>query len=444
MEKIKVFGFENNKIVDLGEKSLDTVDKIELIDELSCFKIKFTDGSEGYIQSVIKTVNENGEVVTTKSEERIKLFNYLKNKKLEEEAKKNGTSVQVVAPVEGSDIVKKSEPVKVQTQEEVIEEAQKDKKVSWYKLPLGIVIGVVGAIAVGAALKSCGTPKEVAPISTSTDDKKEDKKTETSKTETPVVIKESRYTEITEENFNKTVEKFIIEAQKQGNIEITRDQAELFVILANLNHFEKTNPELLNEKLNGVSGEFLVQNAGEIIGPLVTNNYAMGKYPSFVTVAFMDETDKAIADSIFAIRDEIYEIDADYKEACKQINDDKTMTNSEKEAAFDRELAYARVDASEYFNGMYIEPFNSPSKTPYETSIGLVKTHQTDGAEFITTAIASGIFTSDPVIVQYVEEGLVKDSIVNMGKNAGTVPNIFTIVNRCQTTENTAGKTYQK
>ena len=314
-----------------------------------------------------------------------------------------------------------AEPVEIEEDEEKLEEdnklvgkhkvkeetVEKDDKKLKHALAY-IAGGVTISVIIMSCLKGCGKTEEIPTVEptaivTEVEDTNEGPSLEDLKND-------SRYTEITEEDFTKTVNDLIEEFAKH-DIEITGEDALAFVAVANITHLEHTNPELLNYVLGDepVSEEVLTK-CGHIIGQVVTLEVTDKDEQVDWTIALMDDTDRAIAQD--NIKDVI--------EGSKEIAADKELTDKEKGEKI-----------RENINENFIQP-NFDKTNGYEFANGTsTKLSQEDGADFITDAIITGTLIGDNVLKNYTYGTEVGKDLEAISYNKDVVSNIMTMIETC-------------
>lgn len=321
------------------------------------------------------------------------------------------------------------------TEEHQVEEEKKNK----FKKAIAtvIVVGIAGLAALGYA--SCNDKinpdvlKSQVSVTTSVEEEKEDTNDEPENTtdtpdntvtepeetvveEVPVektldeLYSDSRYTEVTEENLTKATNDLINEFSKHG-IEVNGQDALYFVALNNITHMSQTNPELLNQIFAEVDKETVISKAGHIIGQVVTLEITNKDEQVDWTVALIDEADKKIADH-----------DMKLIESCKEIARNEELTKDEK---------------SEQIQSMIQDKFVKPN---YDKTIGRdfedgkhSSMSQEDGADFTTDAIFTGVMMGDNELKNYVSGTETMDDLMAISGNEDVVPNLFTIIEDCNT-----------
>ena len=325
---------------------------------------------------------------------------------VKEEARQEAAKAEPVEIEENEEVVKEDDKLvgKHKIKEEKEEKDDKKLKHAIATLVGGFTIGMI----VMACLKGCGKTEEIPTVEptaivTEVEDTNEGPSLEDLKND-------SRYTEITEEDFTKTVNDLIEEFAKH-DIEITGEDASAFVAVANITHLEHTNPELLNYVLGDepVSEEVLTK-CGHIIGQVVTLEVTDKDEQVDWTIALMDETDRAIAQD--NIKDVI--------EGSKEIAADKELTDKEKGEKI-----------RENINENFIQP-NFDKTNGYEFADGTsTKLSQEDGADFITDAIITGTLIGDNVLKNYTYGTEVGKDLEAISYNKDVVSNIMTMIETC-------------
>ncbi len=325
---------------------------------------------------------------------------------VKEEARQEAAKAEPVEIEENEEVVKEDNKLvgKHKIKEEKEEKDNKKLKHAIATLAGGFTIGMI----VMACLKGCGKTEEIPTVEptaivTEVEETVEGPTLEDFKND-------SRYTEITEEDFTKRVEALINEYAEHG-IEIKGEDAVTFVAVANITHLEHTNPELLSNVLGDepVSEEVLAK-CGHIIGQIGNlENIAKDEQVDW-TIAFMDDTDREIAQD--NIKDVI--------EGSKEIAADKELTDEEKGEKI-----------RENINENFIQP-NLDKTNGYELADGSsTKLSQEDGADFITDAIITGILIGDDVLRNYTDGTKVGKDLEALSFNKDVVSNIMTIIDGC-------------
>lgn len=202
------------------------------------------------------------------------------------------------------------------------------------------------------------------------------------------MISDSVYTEITEEKLVETSVGFQ-NTLKENGIEISGQDALRFVTLANINHLQNTNPELLEQVLADVPDpQTLILSAGSVIGKIVTSEItADDKDASYWTMAIIDESDRAIANDGMALIED-----------CKEI----VAKNKAGEIGYEDATLQIKMLVEENF---VVPNFDNSVAYTIEGEDGKIyysKDTQTPGANFMTDAIITGILMGDQDLKDHV------------------------------------------
>lgn len=328
---------------------------------------------------------------------------------------------------------KKTNKKSVDTDENVVEESNKDfadeiiktkeheivnEEAKTPLLNAGIAAATVAlamtTIAVIiAACKGCGKQdldqlNNTTTIESSTDETIEDSTT------LDDLMNDSRYTEIKEDKLIQTTLDFIQEYSKHG-IELKGEDTLIFAAISNITHLEKTNPELLNKILgDNPDSEQTLTKVGHIIGQIVTLEVTNKDEQVDWTIVLMDETDRKIAQQNIS----------DVIVATKDIAANNEMTNDEKKLAI-----------QEMIQKNYVQP-NYDKTVGYNLTDGVhTSLSQEDGADFVTDAIITGILMGDNVLKNYVYGSETFDDIKAISYNEDVVSNIMRMIEECQNVE---------
>ena len=325
---------------------------------------------------------------------------------VKEEARQEAAEAEPVEIEENEEVVKEDNKLvgKHKIKEEKEEKDNKKLKHTLATLAGGFTIGMI----VMACLKGCGKTEEIPTVEptaivTEVEETVEGPTLEDFKND-------SRYTEITEEDFTKTVQALIDEFAEH-DIEITGEDAVAFVTVANFTHLEHTNPELLSNVLGDEpAAEKVLTKCGHIIGQICNLENSEKDEQVDWTIALMDDTDREIAQD--NIKDVI--------EGSKEIAADKELTDEEKGEKI-----------RENINENFIQP-NFEKTNGYEFANGTsTKLSQEDGADFITDAIITTTLLGDNALKNYVDGTEVGKDLEAIQFNKDVVSDLMTMINGC-------------
>ena len=313
----------------------------------------------------------------------------------------------------------------IQTTEETEEEKNEvvaitEGKKGWLDKAITFLAGGITVAAIMLACKSCGhektqdadnlTNNNNTNIESTIDNDSENTKEE----EIPTIDElksESRYTEITDELLASTTQSLIQEFADH-NIEIAAEDALTFVAVANITHLENTNPELLTKVLGeNADSETVLSKVGHVIGQIITLEVTEKDEQVDWTIAFIDETDKKIANHGIV----------NVIEASKLVASQNDLNEKEKSESIQQIIQinfvkpnYDKTVGYTFENGEY-------------TSLS-----QEDGADFINDAIITSILFGDNVLKNYVYGSETQDDLKVINHNEDCVSNLMRIIEDCQ------------
>lgn len=313
----------------------------------------------------------------------------------------------------------------IQTTEETEEEKNEvvaitEGKKGWLEKAVTFLAGGITVAVIMLACKSCGheetqdadnlTNNNNTNIESTIDNDSENTKEE----EIPTIDElksESRYTEITDELLASTTQSLIQEFADH-NIEIAAEDALTFVAVANITHLESTNPELLTKVLGeNADSETVLSKVGHVIGQIITLEVTEKDEQVDWTIAFIDETDKKIANHGIVNVIEASKLVAsqnDLNEKEKSVSIQQIIQTNFVKPNYDKTIGYT------FENGEY-------------TSLS-----QEDGADFINDAIITSILFGDNVLKNYVYGSETQDDLKVINHNEDCVSNLMRIIEDCQ------------
>lgn len=245
------------------------------------------------------------------------------------------------------------------------------------------------------------------------------------------LMNDSRYTEITEEMLVQTTQDLSQELSNHG-IVLNDEDALIFVTVANITHMQKTNPELLTKVLGeDAEAENVIAKAYSIMGNMMTL-YSSPKQDKTIdwTIAFMDKTDKKIAQHYI-----------------------ENVVNKGLTFAYDTEMNHEtkKTEIQKLIIDNYIIPIRDNTAYYVDNNGDKFYGPQEDGAQFITTIMMTSMLQPDfgTLIAENTKQpafidGEVLDDVNDILKNTDTAPVIMRIIEGCTFSNNEDTTSYSR